>query len=72
MPGQPPEAGNDDIEVCCDVEADNSSCRKSKPGMLLRAAQRHEIDLSQSWMIGNRWRDVCAGRAAGCHTVYVD
>lgn len=62
----------DDIEVCFHVEGDDCDCRKPKPGMLLSAAKKHGIDLSHSWMVGDRWRDVDAGVAAGCRTVFVD
>lgn len=62
----------DDIEVCFHVEGDNCDCRKPKPGMILRAARKHGIDLARSWMIGDRWRDVEAGQAAGCRTVFVN
>lgn len=44
------------------------SCRKPRPGLLLNAARRHEVDLLASWMIGDSDRDVEAGRTAGCHT----
>ena len=47
-------------------------CRKPKPGMLLRAAKELNIDLAQSWMIGDRWRDIDCGHAAGCRTVFID
>lgn len=62
----------DRIETCYHVDQDNCSCRKPKPGMLLHAARELSIDLANSWMIGDRWRDVAAGRAAGCRTVFVD
>lgn len=62
----------DDIRVCFHVDADNCDCRKPKPGMLLAAAADHRIALADSWMVGDRWRDVGAGRAAGCRTVFVD
>ncbi len=62
----------DDIEVCYHVDQDGCDCRKPKPGMLLTAARKHGIALSQSWMVGDRWRDVGAGRAAGCKTVFLD
>ncbi len=62
----------DDIKVCTHVDADNCACRKPKPGLLLEAAREREISLPQSWMIGDRWRDVEAGRAAGCRTVFID
>jgi len=45
------------------------SCRKPRPGMLLRAAQAHNIDLSASWMIGDSDKDVEAGKNAGCRTL---
>jgi histidinol-phosphate phosphatase family protein len=47
-------------------------CRKPAPGMLLRAAEQHGIDLERSWMIGDILDDVEAGRRAGCRTVLVD
>lgn len=62
----------DDIEVCPHVDQDNCACRKPKPGMLFNAAEKHDIDLARSWMIGDRWRDVEAGHAAGCRTILVD
>lgn len=62
----------DDIKVCHHVDADNCTCRKPKPGLLLEAARERGISLAQSWMIGDRWRDVEAGRAAGCRTVFID
>jgi D-glycero-D-manno-heptose 1,7-bisphosphate phosphatase len=62
----------DDILVCPHVDADQCTCRKPKPGLLLEAARRHNIDLKTSFMVGDRWRDVEAGRAAGCITIFVD
>lgn len=47
------------------------SCRKPKPGMLMQAAQDLNIDLTQSWMIGDGENDVKAGIAAGCKTVLI-
>ena len=47
------------------------SCRKPEPGMLLKAAEDFNIDLSQSWMAGDSENDVRAGQAAGCRTVLV-
>lgn len=51
------------------VECD---CRKPRPGLLLRAARDHGIDLSQAWMVGDILNDVEAGRAAGCRTILID
>ncbi len=45
------------------------TCRKPAPGMLLQASKEHQIDLSQSWMIGDRLSDVQAGKRAGCRTI---
>jgi D-glycero-D-manno-heptose 1,7-bisphosphate phosphatase len=47
------------------------ACRKPKPAFLLRAAQQHQVDLSRSWMIGDRDSDVECGRSAGCRTILV-
>lgn len=46
-------------------------CRKPKPGMLLRAAETLNIDLSVSWMVGDGENDVLAGKAAGCKTALI-
>lgn len=47
------------------------SCRKPEPGMLLKAADKYNIDLKNSWMAGDSERDMRAGKAAGCHTAGV-
>jgi D-glycero-D-manno-heptose 1,7-bisphosphate phosphatase len=46
-------------------------CRKPEPGMLLRAAAEHGVDLARSWMVGDQPSDVEAGRRAGCRTVLI-
>jgi D-glycero-D-manno-heptose 1,7-bisphosphate phosphatase len=61
----------DAIEVCFHDEDDDCDCRKPKPGMLMRAAQQHNLSLARSYMVGDRWRDIEAGRRAGCRTVLV-
>jgi D-glycero-D-manno-heptose 1,7-bisphosphate phosphatase len=61
----------DAIEVCAHDDADNCDCRKPKSGLLLRAAKRDGIALDESFMIGDRWRDIEAGHSAGCRTVLI-
>jgi len=63
----------DRVEVCYDPgQGMPSDFRKPAPGMLLRAARELEIDLPRSFMVGDRWRDVDCGAAAGCRTIFVD
>jgi D-glycero-D-manno-heptose 1,7-bisphosphate phosphatase len=62
----------DDIKACYHSDKDGCDCRKPKPGMLLAAAREFSIDLAASYMVGDRWRDTAAGRAAGCATIFVD
>jgi D-glycero-D-manno-heptose 1,7-bisphosphate phosphatase len=58
-----------EIRVCYHDNQDNCACRKPKPGLLLAASLARGIDLSQSFMVGDRWIDIEAGRNAGCKTV---
>jgi D-glycero-D-manno-heptose 1,7-bisphosphate phosphatase len=62
----------DDLKICWHTDADNCRCRKPKPDMLLEAAANHGIDLKASYMVGDRWRDILAGQAAGCFTIFID
>ncbi len=62
----------DDIKVCYETEESGSRYYKPKPGMLLDAGEEHDIDLTKSFMVGDRWRDVGCGRAAGCFTIFID
>jgi D-glycero-D-manno-heptose 1,7-bisphosphate phosphatase len=64
----------DRVEVCyhSGQEQPDCDCRKPKPGMLRRAARELGIDLAQSWMVGDRWRDIDCGHAAGCRTIFID
>lgn len=65
-------AGLDEMRVCPHDDVDACHCRKPLPGMLTDAAAAHGIDLATSWMVGDRFRDVEAGQAAGCHTLFID
>lgn len=62
----------DNIFVCYHQDSDNCDCRKPKPGMILEGARKHNVDLAESFMVGDRWRDVEAGQNAGCRTVFID
>ena len=61
----------DDIRVCYHDDADGCACRKPSPGMLYAAAVEHDVTLAGSYLVGDRWRDIGAGRRAGCTTVLV-
>ena len=61
-----------DVLTCFHDNADNCECRKPRPGLLLAAAQRWQLDLSHSFMIGDRWSDIVAGQTAGCTTLLID
>jgi len=62
----------DDVRVCYHDDPDGCDCRKPKPGMLLAAARDLNISLNRSFVVGDRWRDIEAGRRAGCRTVLID
>lgn len=62
----------DDILACFHDDSDNCACRKPRPGLLLEAQQKYGIDLSRSFLIGDRWKDIDAGNSAGCKTVLID
>jgi D-glycero-D-manno-heptose 1,7-bisphosphate phosphatase len=61
-----------DEVVVCYHDGDDCDCRKPKPGALLDAARRHGLELEQSFMVGDRWRDIEAGQRAGCRCLFVD
>ncbi len=64
----------DRVEVCYHPGkgASDCDCRKPRPGMLIRSASELGIDLAQSFMVGDRWRDIDCGHAAGCRTILID
>jgi len=62
----------DDTYVCYHDDVDHCECRKPAPGLLLDAARMHGIELRESFLIGDRWRDVEAGRRAQCKTLYIN
>lgn len=62
---------HDDVPVHARKYRIKCDCRKPLPGMLLRAAKKFELDLKESWMIGDMVTDIIAGKAAGCKTILV-
>ena len=66
------ELNIDAFYVCWHGYDGECNCRKPLPGLLLKAAKERKIDLKQSFMIGDRWRDIDAGHAAGCRTIFID
>lgn len=66
------ETGVDAIYVCPHVDADDCDCRKPRPGLLRRAAVDFNVELTASFLVGDRGRDIGAGEAVGCTTVLVE
>lgn len=62
----------DDFRICDHDDDDDCRCRKPKDGLLRDAARAWNIDLAQSFLVGDRWRDIDAGSSAGCTTVFID
>lgn len=62
----------DDFQVCYELEASGCDRYKPKPGMLLDTSRKFAIDLTRSFMVGDRWRDIGAARAAGCVAIFID
>ncbi|HBK42833.1 MULTISPECIES: HAD family hydrolase [unclassified Polynucleobacter] len=62
----------DDIKTCYHDHADGCRCRKPLPGALIDAAREYQINLSKSFMVGDRWRDIEAGQFAGCKTFFIN
>jgi len=59
----------DEIRICYHDDVDQCTCRKPCPGLLLAG---DTVELRRSYLIGDRWKDIAAGRAAGCATVLID
>lgn len=58
--------------TCFHDDADFCVCRKPLPGLILRASSELELSLNESVMVGDRWRDIAAGQAAGCRNFFID
>lgn len=62
----------DAIYVCSHDDKDKCRCRKPKNGMLLQAEKDWNIDLKQSYFVGDRWKDIKAGSSLDCKTIFID
>jgi D-glycero-D-manno-heptose 1,7-bisphosphate phosphatase len=62
----------DEFHTCYHDDREDCACRKPRPGLLIQAAADLSVNLAQSWMIGDRWRDIDAGHAVGCRTILID
>ena len=62
----------DYLYMCAHDDQDSCECRKPKPGMIRKAAVDLELTLNQSILIGDRWRDIHAGQAAGCKSYFIE
>jgi D-glycero-D-manno-heptose 1,7-bisphosphate phosphatase len=62
----------DDVYVCPHDKSEGCRCHKPATGLLDDAAARWDVDLATSFVIGDRWRDIGAGRAAGCYSILLD
>jgi D-glycero-D-manno-heptose 1,7-bisphosphate phosphatase len=62
----------DALLMCVHDDADQCCCRKPLPGLIVQAASELQVECRSSYMIGDRWRDMEAGRRAGCKTVFID
>lgn len=59
------------FKTCWHTDADHCTCRKPLPGLIHMAAHDLAVDPAEGIMIGDRWRDIAAGAAAGCQTILV-
>jgi D-glycero-D-manno-heptose 1,7-bisphosphate phosphatase len=66
------QLGLDTFLVCYHDDVDRCECRKPAPGLLTAAAKKERLDLKGSFIVGDRWRDIEAGRRAGCIPIFID
>jgi D-glycero-D-manno-heptose 1,7-bisphosphate phosphatase len=62
----------DEVRICPHDDDDGCSCRKPQPGMLLELARKYDLSLKESYIIGDTWKDSCAGSSAGCKSIILD
>jgi D-glycero-D-manno-heptose 1,7-bisphosphate phosphatase len=62
----------DIFKVCYHDDVDKCECRKPLPGLIIESAKEYNLDLKHSYVIGDRWKDIAAGEAVGCKTIFID
>jgi D-glycero-D-manno-heptose 1,7-bisphosphate phosphatase len=62
----------DDIFMCVHDDNDNCNCRKPKPGMIIDAQKKWNIELNGSFLVGERWKDISAGKKMNLITFFLD
>ena len=62
----------DEIKCCFHDDSENCNCRKPKPGMILDAVNQWNIDLSTSYLVGDRWRDIETAKNTNLTTILID
>lgn len=62
----------DEFFTCYHDDEDQCDCRKPLPGLLFQAVDKYGIDVKRSYLVGDRWRDIDAGAAAGCRTILIN
>jgi D-glycero-D-manno-heptose 1,7-bisphosphate phosphatase len=62
----------DYFKICYHDDADACKCRKPLPGLILNSAKEYKINLSKSFMVGDRWSDILAGQSSGCKSFFIN
>ena len=61
-----------DILYCLHDYSDSCTCRKPKNGLILKLQKKYNLDLKNSFVVGDRWKDIYAGKISGCKTIFID
>jgi D-glycero-D-manno-heptose 1,7-bisphosphate phosphatase len=62
----------EEVRICPHDNDDGCRCRKPQPGMLVDLAHQYDLSLSESYIVGDTWKDSCAGSTAGCKSIILD
>jgi D-glycero-D-manno-heptose 1,7-bisphosphate phosphatase len=60
------------LYMCTHDDNDMCNCRKPEPGLIMKASADLHINLQKSFVVGDRWKDIAAGQAAGCRCFFID